>query len=59
MAGTRKTVSAPTDYLSGLFLYIFQQCDKIKQLDKLEFDEAKNYMDGNTTIKYLQKYIKE
>lgn len=59
MEGTRKTVSAPTDYLSGLFLYIFQQCDKIKQLDKLEFDEVKNYMDGNTTIKYLQKYIKE
>ena len=40
-------------------MYIFQQCDKMKQLGKLEFDEVKNYMDGNTTIKYLQKYIKE
>ena len=29
------------------------------QYDKLEFDEGISYMDGKTTIKYLQTYIKE
>ena len=31
MAGARKIISVPTGYLSGLFLYIFQQCDKMNK----------------------------
>ena len=33
--------------------------DMWKQFDKQEFDEGISYMDGKTTIKYLQTYIKE
>jgi hypothetical protein len=39
--GAHKTVSVPTDYLSGLFLYIFQQCDKMGEtMRQLEFDKG-------------------
>jgi len=38
MAGTRKTVSVPADYLPGLFLYIWQLCGRMKkQLDIFSF----------------------
>ena len=46
--------------LLGLtFLWIFEIGYDIISQEQHEFDEVSKYMDGKTTIKYLQTYIIE